>query len=145
MRAAVEPIDNFENRLLSLLGRGVRQEKTSYSQMSRGARFLRDQGIRCFLDTVMEENPTGVLGERGRASVAWTASFTRRRAFPPPKPLQLSLPAVPKSALLPRQANCFTAFSGFCGQAVQLSHHEVDYIVRIILSRIDTGEIPRPL
>jgi hypothetical protein len=40
--------------------RGVRYEQHSYSEMGFGTRFLRDQGIGGFLDTVVEE-PIGIF------------------------------------------------------------------------------------
>src|SRR5215469_14204541 len=55
MRAAVELIDDFEDRLLQLLWRGLRCEQHPYSEMGSGTRFLRDQGIGGFLDTVVEK------------------------------------------------------------------------------------------
>src|SRR5215471_5681056 len=55
MRAAVELIDDFEDRLLQLLWRGLRCEEHAYSEMGSGTRFLRDQGVGGFLDTVVEK------------------------------------------------------------------------------------------
>src|SRR4051794_5999915 len=55
MRAAVELIDDFEDRLLQHLWRGLRCQQHPYSEMGFGTRFLRDQGIGAFPDTVMKK------------------------------------------------------------------------------------------
>ena len=44
-RAAVELIDDLEDRLFPLLGEASRDEKPPYQEMGRGALFLRDQRI----------------------------------------------------------------------------------------------------
>jgi hypothetical protein len=41
--AAVELIDDLEDSLLSLVGKRVRREQPSYSEMNLGARFFWDQ------------------------------------------------------------------------------------------------------
>ena len=54
MRAAVKLIDDFEDRLLQLLWRGLRCEQHPNSEMGFGTQFLRDQRIGGFLDAVVE-------------------------------------------------------------------------------------------
>ena len=55
MRAAIELIDDLEDRLLQLLAGCFRCEQPPYSKVGLRARFLRDQRIGCFLYTVVEE------------------------------------------------------------------------------------------
>ena len=53
--AAVELIDDLEDRLLPLLRRGMRREQPADPQMRLGARPLRDQRIGGLLDPVVDE------------------------------------------------------------------------------------------
>src|SRR5437762_11555689 len=55
MRAAIELIDDLEDRVLQLLAGCFRCEQPPYSKVGLRAQFLRDQRIGCFLDTVVEE------------------------------------------------------------------------------------------
>src|SRR5947208_3543485 len=55
MRAAVELVDDIEDYVLQLFWRRPRCEQHPYSEMDSGARFLRDQRIGGFLDTVVEK------------------------------------------------------------------------------------------
>ena len=55
VRAAIELIDDLEERLLPLLGRDVRREQSPDSKMRLAAQLLRDQRIRGLLHPVMDE------------------------------------------------------------------------------------------
>ena len=55
MKAAVQLIDNFEDRLVPPRRRSVLRQKSADSQMRLRAQFLRDQRIGGFLDPVVEE------------------------------------------------------------------------------------------
>ena len=82
MRATVELIDDFEDRLLQLLWRGLRCEQHPYSEMGFGAQFLRDQGVGGFLDTVVDETCRNLPNERS----ALLAPLPKAgHASPPPK------------------------------------------------------------
>ena len=56
MRSAVELIDDLEDLVIPLLGRRVRGQQPSDSEVHLGARCLRDQGICCFLYAVVDES-----------------------------------------------------------------------------------------
>src|SRR5262249_28067468 len=66
MRAAIELIDDLEDRLLALLGRGVQCESHSDSQMGLSAQFWRNERIGCFLDAVVKE-PIRIFGAEDQA------------------------------------------------------------------------------
>ena len=53
--AAVELIDDLEDRLLSLLGRDVRREQPPYSKVRFAAQRLRDQRVGGFLNAIVDE------------------------------------------------------------------------------------------
>ncbi|MCY1382860.1 hypothetical protein D9M69_709230 [compost metagenome] len=53
--AAVELIDDLENRLLPLLGGSSRNEQATDPEMDLSAHCFRDQRIGGFLDTVMNK------------------------------------------------------------------------------------------
>src|SRR5262245_41246960 len=66
MRATVKLINDLEDLLFQLLWRSLRCEQYPYSQMGFGTRFLRDQGVDGFLNTVVKK-PVGIFRTRDQS------------------------------------------------------------------------------
>ena len=56
MRAAIELIDDLEDRFVAFRRRRVRGEQHADAQVSLGAQLLRDQRVRGFLHAVVQES-----------------------------------------------------------------------------------------
>ncbi len=136
--AAVELIDDLEDRILPLLRWCVGREQPADTQMRRDAQLLRDQRIRGFLDAVMEKPVATFRAEHEPRSYRFPKVAVHA-------PFQILVNHRQEGDL------CAVAHAGkllqgllrFEGQAIQLSNHEVDHVVGIPLGQNAT-EVPGP-
>ena len=103
--AAIELIDDLEDRLLALLRRGVRREQPADPQMGLGALLLPGSANRR-LPGRGRGGTVGALRAHDQAPADGLPEIAR--ASPPPTPREPS-PGASNSALLPRQASCCRA------------------------------------
>ena len=139
MRAAIELIDDLEDRLLAFLRRCVRGEQPADAQMGLGALRLPGSANR----RLPARGRGGTCRNRPSRRRGLTARLPRdRRGMPPPSPETPSA-SIAISALLPRQANCCSAFWVVDGQATQLPDHQVHHVVGVPLARM-RAQVPGP-
>ena len=137
--AAVELIDDVEDRLLPLLGRRVRREQPADPEVRLGAQLLRDQRIGGFLNAVVDE-PVGAV----EALDQFLADGL------PQSRVDLLLRSPEDDRQASRSRRCCrgrpAAATPFCvsaGRRVELADHQVHDIVGVALG-VDAVEIPGP-
>ena len=136
--AAVELIDDLEDRLLPLLRRRVRRQQPADPQMRRGAQVCRDQRIGGFLNPVMDE----LVG-----------AFQAQDQLLPNRLPQIRMDRLLRCAAdqakrrdlgdISEAGEMLQRRLGFRGQAGQLPDHEVHHIVGVPLG-VNAIEIPAP-
>ena len=138
-RAAVELIDDVEDRLLPLLGRDVRREQPPDSKVRLVAQRLRDQRIGGFLNAIVDElvGAFQVLDQLQTNGVPEIRTDVLGR-FPEDQGKRPDRGDVPEAGeLLQRPLRIER-------QAVQPAHHQIDDVVPVPL-RVHAIEVPGPL
>src|ERR1700722_1468372 len=139
MRAAIELVDDFEYRLLAFRRRGVRSQKHPNAQMRCRTHFFRDQGVRCFLHTIVQESIRIVRAEDKSGPYCFPkmlVKFLDRLLVSHGQHVELG--TVSHAGELLQCLLCVY------WEAVQLSDHELDDIVGVALG-VNTTQVPRPL
>jgi hypothetical protein len=136
--AAVELIDDLEERRLPLLRRRVRHEQPADPEMGRGAQVCRDQCIGGFLDAVMEK-PIGTF----RAAHESRAGRFPQGAVPVLLHVLVDHRQQGKLRAVAQTGQLLQGLLSFDGQAVQLPHHEVHHSIGVPLG-VNALQVPRP-
>jgi len=124
VRAAIELIDNLEDRFLAFHRRRVSGEQHTDAQVSRGALLLRDQRVRGFLHTVVQESIRIVSTEdeaRPHGMPEMVVHLPGLAWIRHPQHLEL--------CTVSHAGELLERLPGFYRQAIQLPDHQFDDVV----------------